>query len=76
LGLKVSSFHDIGKSVLAFYSSRAAQIAQDNKNTTNNDYNNQIQEQYSTYYGHIDQQYEQERFTDDNAYSEYFQEGG
>jgi NO-binding membrane sensor protein with MHYT domain len=31
LGLQVSSFHDIGMSALAFYSSRAWQIAQNNK---------------------------------------------
>jgi hypothetical protein len=37
LGLEVSSFYDIGKSALAFCSSRAAQIAEENK--SNNEYN-------------------------------------
>jgi hypothetical protein len=36
LGLEVSSFHDIGKSALAFYSLRAAQIAEENKSIIKN----------------------------------------
>ena len=35
LGLPVSSFHDIGKSALAFYSLRAAQIVQKNNSNMN-----------------------------------------
>jgi hypothetical protein len=58
LGLRVSSFHNLGKSALAFHSLRAAQIAQKNNGNSNNDYN----------------QYEEERFTDDNAYSEDFRD--
>jgi hypothetical protein len=69
LGRQVSSFPEIGKSALAFYSLRAAQIAQTNK--SNNEYNNCNQEQVSEEYL-TDRQYEQERFTD--AYSEYFQD--
>jgi dsDNA-binding SOS-regulon protein len=61
LRLKVSSFPDIGKSTLAFYSLRAAQHRENmtNKNNNNN-YNSNNQEQVSE----VDQQYEQERFTD------------
>jgi hypothetical protein len=69
LGLRVSLFPDIGRSTLASYSLRAAQIVQRNK--SNNDYNhsgNHNQEQVSE----VDQQYEQERFTD--AYSEDFRD--
>ncbi|MFL6349161.1 MAG: hypothetical protein ACJ72X_12800 [Nitrososphaeraceae archaeon] len=44
LGLEVSSFPNIGKSALAFYSLRAAQIAEENK--TDNEYNHN-QEQTS-----------------------------
>ena len=64
LGLKITSFPDIGKSALAFYSLRAAQIVQTNKS---NSYN---QEQVSE--EDVDQQYEEERFTD--SHSEYFQD--
>jgi hypothetical protein len=35
LGLQVSSFPDIGKSALGFYSLRAAQIAEENKSNCN-----------------------------------------
>ena len=83
LGLPVSSFHDIGKSALAFYSLRAAQIVQKNNSNSgnnNNDHNHtgnanqeQISEEYLTDNDHIDQ-YEQECLTDDNAYSEYFRD--
>jgi hypothetical protein len=73
LGLQVSSFHDIGKSALAFYSSRAAQIAQKNNGNSGNNNQEQISEEYLTDNDQIDQ-YEQERLTDDNAYSEYFQD--
>ena len=44
LGLEVSSFDNIGKSALGFYSLRAAQIAEENK--TDNEYNHN-QEQTS-----------------------------
>jgi hypothetical protein len=59
LGLQVSSFHDIGKSALSFYSLRAWQIAQNNKtnsSSNNNNYNrsdnnnNNNQEQISEEY--------------------------
>ena len=73
LGLEVSSFHDIDKSALDFYSLRAAQIVQENK--SNNDYNHsdenyQQQVGEENYLG--DSQFERERFTD--KYSEYFQD--
>jgi hypothetical protein len=68
LGLKVSSFHDIGKSALAFYSLRAAQIAEENKSNCNNQEQQVAEEEnYLT-----DTQYEKERFTD--AYSENFED--
>ena len=70
LGLEASSFHDIGKSALAFYSSRAAQIAEENKSNCNNQ-EQQVAEEENYLSDH---HYEQERFTDDNAYSEYFQD--
>ncbi|MFL6418172.1 MAG: hypothetical protein ACJ71P_01970, partial [Nitrososphaeraceae archaeon] len=83
LGLEVSSFPNIGKSALAFYSLRAAQIVQKNNSNSgnnNNDHNHtgnanqeQISEEYLTDNDHIDQ-YEQECLTDDNAYSEYFRD--
>jgi hypothetical protein len=68
LGLEVSSFHDIGKSALAFYSLRAAQIAEENKSNCNNQ-EQQVAEEENYLSDH---HYEQERFTD--AYSEYFQD--
>ncbi|MFL6349768.1 MAG: hypothetical protein ACJ72X_15940, partial [Nitrososphaeraceae archaeon] len=70
LGLQVSSFPDIGKSALAFYSLRAAQIAEENKSNCNNQ-EQQVAEEENYLSDH---HYEQERFTDDNAYSEYFQD--
>jgi hypothetical protein len=69
LGLEVSSFPDIGKSALAFYSLRVAQIAEENK--SNNEYNYN-QEQTSEEDYPTDRQYEQERFSD--AYSEDFED--
>jgi hypothetical protein len=81
LGFNVSSFHDIGMSALSFYSLRAWQIAQKNKSNSsnNNDYNpsdeninNNNQEQVSEEEYLTDQQ--EETLTDDNAYSEYFQD--
>jgi hypothetical protein len=75
LGFNVSSFHDIGMSALSFYSLRAWQIVQKNKNNNNNDCNdNNNQEQVSEEEYLTDHQYEQERFTDDNVYSEYFRD--
>jgi hypothetical protein len=67
--LQVSSFHNLGKSALAFHSLRAAQIAQKNNgnsnSSNNNDYNNNNQEQISEEEEYLtDHQYEQERFTD------------
>jgi hypothetical protein len=70
LGLEVSSFDNIGKSALAFYSLRAAQIAEENKSNCNNQ-EQQVAEEENYLSDH---HYEQERFTDDNAYSEYFQD--
>ena len=72
LGLQVTSFPDIGKSALAFHSLRAAQIAERNKNSSN-DYNHR-QEQQEVSDEEYDYQYEQDRLTDDNAYSEYFRD--
>jgi hypothetical protein len=70
LGRQVTSFPEIGKSALAFHSLRAAQIAETNK--SNNYYNhNQEQEVSDEEY---DYQYEKEKFTDDNAHSEYFRD--
>jgi hypothetical protein len=69
LGLQVSSFPDIGKSALGFYSSRAAQIAEENK--SNNEYNHN-HEQTSEENYLTDTHYEKERFTD--AYSENFED--
>jgi hypothetical protein len=69
LGLEVSSFPNIGKSALGFYSSRAAQIAEENK--TDNEYNHN-QEQTSEENYLTDTHYEKERFTD--AYSENFED--
>jgi hypothetical protein len=71
LGLPVSSFHDIGKSALAFHSLPAAQIAQQNNSNDNNE--EQTSEEYLSDNDQIDQ-YEQDRLTDDNAYSEYFRD--
>jgi hypothetical protein len=78
LGRQVASFPEIGKSALAFYSLRAAQIAQKNEdNSNNNDCNNnnnhheQIsEEEYLSGKGQIDN-YEED-YADDNAYSENF----
>jgi hypothetical protein len=68
LGLEVSSFDNIGKSALAFYSLRAAQIAEENKSNCNNQEQQVAEEEnYLT-----DTQYEKERFTD--AYSEDFED--
>jgi predicted phage tail protein len=67
LGLEVSSFHDIGKSALAFYSLRAAQIAEENKSNCNNQ-EQQVAEEEQNYLS--DTHYEQERFTD--TYTEDF----
>ena len=47
LGLEVSSFPDTGKSALAFHSLCAAQIARDDRSTTNN--YNPISELYAYY---------------------------
>ena len=69
LGLRVSSFHNIGKSALAFHSLRAAQY-RENMANKNNDYNYNNQEQVSE--EEVDHQYEQERFTDE--YSEDFRD--
>jgi hypothetical protein len=69
LGLEVSSFHDIGKSALAFYSLRAAQIAEENKSNCNNQ-EQQVAEEEQNYLG--DSQFERERFTD--TYSEDFRD--
>jgi predicted phage tail protein len=69
LGLEVSSFHDIGKSALAFYSLRAAQIAEENKSNCNNQ-EQQVAEEEQNYLS--DTHYEQERFTD--AYTEDFED--
>ena len=61
-------FNDIGKSALAFYSLRAAQIAEENKSNCNNREQQVAEEEnYLT-----DTQYEKERFTD--AYSENFED--
>jgi hypothetical protein len=68
LGLQVSSFPDIGKSALGFYSLRAAQIAEENKSNCNNQ-EQQVAEEENYLSDH---HYEQERFTDDNAYRENF----
>ena len=68
LGLEVSSFPDIGKSALAFYSLRAAQIAEENRSSCNNQ-EQQVAEQENYL---SDTHYEQERFTD--AYSEDFED--
>jgi|ERR687887_139599 hypothetical protein len=73
LGLKVSSFPEIGKSALAFYSSRAAQYRKNMVNK-NNDYNyshGNNQEQVSEE-DEVDHQYEQEMFT--HTYSEDFRD--
>jgi hypothetical protein len=59
LGLEASSFHDIGKSALAFYSSRAAQIAEENKSNCNNQ-EQQVAEEENYLSDH---QYVQETFT-------------
>jgi hypothetical protein len=76
--LRVSSFHNLGKSALAFYSLHAREIAQKNNrnsnSSNNNDYNNNNQEQVSEEEYLTDHQYEEERFTDDNAYSEDFRD--
>ncbi|MFL6377990.1 MAG: hypothetical protein ACJ72R_11080 [Nitrososphaeraceae archaeon] len=61
LRLQVSSFDNIGTSAFSFLSLRVSECAQEDNN----------QEQVSE---EVDQQYEQERFTDDNAYSEYFRD--
>jgi dsDNA-binding SOS-regulon protein len=71
LRLEVSSFHNIGKSALAFYSLRAAQYRENMANKNNNYNNNNNQEQLSEE-NEVDQQYEHERFTDE--YSEYFED--
>jgi len=67
LRLPVSSFHEIGKSALAFYSLRAAQTAENNKSNNNNHEQDLKEENYLG-----DSQYEEERFTD--KYSEYFED--
>ncbi|MFL6472679.1 MAG: hypothetical protein ACJ71H_17735 [Nitrososphaeraceae archaeon] len=73
LGLKVSSFPDIGKSALAFYSLRAAQIAEENKSNCNNQEQQIAEEQIAEEENYLtDTQYEKERFTD--AYSENFED--
>ncbi len=67
LRLPVSSFREIGKSALAFYSLRAAQTAENNK-SNNNNHEQELKEE--NYLG--DSQFERERFTD--TYSEDFED--
>jgi hypothetical protein len=78
LGRRVTSFPEIGKSALAFYSLRAAQIAQKNENNSsnNNEYNHSDEtidnSQEQVLEEEVDQQYEQEKFTD--TYNEDFRD--
>ena len=64
LGLPINSFGDIGMSADDFLS----EIAE--KDDTNN-YSNQVEQEVSDEQYSDDYQYEQDRLTDDNAYSEY-----
>jgi hypothetical protein len=68
LGLEITSFPDIGKSLVHFYAMRDEQSQEviDNKNNDYNYNNNQVPDE------EYDYQYEKERFTDDNAYRENF----
>ena len=66
LGLKISSFPDIGKSVEDFYSLRDTQYQE---NTANKNNDNNLEPVSDEEY---DYQYEKERFTDDNAYRENY----
>ena len=67
LGLPIDSFGDIGMSADDFLS----EIAE--KDDTNN-YSNQVEQEVSDEQYSDDYQYEQDRLTDDNAYSEYFKD--
>ena len=67
LGLPISSFPNVGKTATNFL----WEIAQNEDNNNSNQVEQEIvsDEQYSD-----DYHYEQDRLTDDNAYSEYFRD--
>jgi hypothetical protein len=67
LGLPIDSFDDIGMSATSFLSKIAQK--EDNNNSNQVEQEEVSDEQYSD-----DYQYEQDRLTDDNAYSEYFRD--
>jgi hypothetical protein len=67
LGLPLSSFDNIGMSADDFLSEIA-------RKEDNNNYTNQVEQEVSDEQYSDDYQYEQDRLTDDNAYSEYFKD--
>ena len=67
LGLEVSSFDDIGMSADDFLSEIA-------RKEDNNNYTNQVEQEVSDEQYSDDYHYQQDRLTDDNAYSEYFRD--
>jgi hypothetical protein len=68
LALPNNSFDNIGMSADDFLS----ETAQENNNNNNNN-NNQVEQEVSNEYSD-DDQYEQDRLTDDNAYGESFRD--
>lgn len=70
LGLPISSFDNIGMSADDFLS----EIAEKEGNNNNNNYTNQAEQEVSDEQYSDDYHYQQDRLTDDNAYSEYFRD--
>src|SRR5215217_461745 len=70
LGRRVTSFPELGRSTLAFYSLRAAQMVQENRSNNERHHNVELASEEENYQG--DGQYEKERFTD--THSEYFED--
>jgi hypothetical protein len=67
LGLPIDSFDDIGMSADDFLSEIAGE-------EDNNNYSNQVEQKVSDEQYSDDYQYQQDKLTDDNAYSEYFRD--
>jgi hypothetical protein len=70
LGLPISSFDNIGMSADDFLS----EIAEKEGNNNYNNYTDQAEQEESDEQYSDDYHYQQDRLTDDNAYSEYFRD--
>ena len=69
LGLPITSFDNIGMSASSFLWEIAQKENNNSSSNSNQGEQHVSEEQYSD-----DHQYEQDRLTDDNAYSEYFKD--